>query len=165
MANQHWQLATESRIEMRTSRIGMMSFHAHAPVTAGTIDLTNGIVKVEFTVAIDRVSTGNPLFDPEVHALVRSASDGNLTFTGQGSTLTQVPGFAQAGNVKVPLDVSADERALAADAHGAVLLKLSAATAFQNISVPLPGLGHISHVEVTISGTLHVEPGQQSSSN
>lgn len=148
--NGSWTLATESTIQLKTSRIGLLSVHAHAPVVTGTATITDGHVELEFVVAIDKVRTGNPVLDPEVHALVRSGSDGMLTFAGTGEALDGVEGHATAGNIKVPLQLQADGRP---DADS-LDLDVRGQTTFEDIHLPLPGMGHIKKIDVDISGLL-----------
>jgi hypothetical protein len=135
-------------MSMRTSRIGLLSVHAHAPVIDGHASIADGEVTLTFVVAINEVSTGNPLLDPEVHALVNSGSDGRLTFTGTGASLAEVTGHASAGNVTVPLELAA--RPQSGDPQ--LPLELTGKTTFRNIHLPLPGMGHISHVDIDIEG-------------
>lgn len=145
-----WTLTNESTISLKTSRIGLLSVHAHAPVVGGTASIGDGHVRLQFVVAIDRVSTSNPLLDPEVHALVKSSSDGTLTFIGTGATLTGVTGQASAGNVTVPLSLAATPEPTG-DTWD---LDLTGRTQFRDIHVPLPGMGHIHEVDVDISGLI-----------
>ncbi len=144
----NWTLANTSTISLKTSRIGFLSVHAHAPVIAGSVRIADGDVSLELVVAINQVSTGNPLLDPEVHALVNSGSDGTLRFKGTGASLAVVTGHAAAGNVKVPLELAAQPQ----DSGGDLPLQLKGKTTFRNIHLPLPGMGHISHVDVDIDG-------------
>ena len=132
-----------SIMRIRTSRIGLLTIHATAPIVAGEIsdsDLT-------FTVRLDEVSTGNPLLDPEVHALIHEITTGTLTFTGQrdGDTFT---GKATAGQISVPLDLSAHE--------GEGVVAVAGTSTFSDLHVPLPGMGHVQHLEVDIDGNLHL---------
>jgi len=145
-----WTLADQSTIALKTSRVGLMSFHAHAPVVRGSVVLSPENVQVEFVVAINEVSTGNPLLDPEVHALVRSGSDGTLTFSGTGASLAEVTGHATAGNITVPLELSGNASA----SSDLVDLQIDGKTEFRDIHLPLPGLGHIKHIDIDINGLL-----------
>lgn len=145
-----WTLGSHSDITLRTSRLGLLSVHAHAPVVEGQVDIDNGEVSLTFVVAIDQVSTGNPLLDPEVHALVNSGSDGKLTFTGSGASLAEVTGHASAGNVTVPLELAARPQR----EDGEMPLELSGKTTFRDIHVPLPGMGRIRHIDIDIKGLL-----------
>jgi hypothetical protein len=144
-----WVLGEESTISLKTSRVGLLSIHAKAPVVDGQVRIADGQVEMTFVVAIDQVNTGNPLLDPEVHALVRSGSDGKLTFSGAGSALQELNGRASAGNITVPLELSATP----GDAHQEGW-HISGQTSFQDIRLPLPGLGHIKHIDVDITGLL-----------
>lgn len=145
-----WQLANQSTITMKTSRIGLFGIHAHAPVVDGKARIEDGEVMLEFIVAIDQVSTGNPVLDPEVHALVHSGSDGRLTFSGTGATLAEVTGHAVAGNVKVPLELAASPSTASDD----LLLQVTGRASFTDLHLPLPGMSHIHQVDIDIEGLL-----------
>lgn len=151
MSQGEWSIEGPSSIKLKTSRIGLMSFHAHAPVTDGVVRIGDGDVELEFAVAIDQVATGNPLLDPEVHALVKSESDGRLRFKGSGTDLQSLTGTASAGTITVPLDLSAQRQSGAA---GADDLSITGRTSFTDIHVPLPGIGHIKHIDINIEGLL-----------
>lgn len=146
-----WSVDGPSTISLKTSRVGLMSFHAHAPVVHGTVRIDDGDVEVQFDVAIDQVATGNPLLDPEVHALVRAQSDGRLRFQGNGADLTALTGTASAGTISIPLELVAAESQTTDDG---VDLQINGQTSFKDIHVPLPGLGHIKHIDIDISGVL-----------
>lgn len=147
-----WRVAQESVINMKTSRIGLFSVHAKAPVVDGTAQISDGEVTLEFIVAIDQVRTGNPILDPEVHALVNSTSDGRLTFSGTGASLAEVNGHASAGTITVPLELVADPDSN--DVDDALGLQLRGRTTFTDIHLPLPGMGHIKHLDIDIDGLI-----------
>lgn len=151
MSQDEWRIDGPSSIRLKTSRIGLMSFHAHAPVTDGLVRIADGDVELEFAVAIDQVATGNPLLDPEVHALVKSQSDGQLRFKGSGSALNSLTGTASAGTITVPLELTAQRKSGSA---GADDLALTGRTSFTDIHVPIPGIGHIKHIDIDIEGLL-----------
>lgn len=136
-------LGERSSMHIRTNRLGLLAIHATAPVVNGTVSDTD----LHFTVRIDQVDTGNPLLDPELHALIHELTSGELTFTGRrdGEVYS---GQAQAGNIVVPLALSA--------ADGAGMLQVEGNSSFSDVHVPLPGLGHIRHLEVDIDGRLHL---------
>lgn len=146
-----WSVDGPSTISLKTSRVGLMSFHAHAPVVDGSVLIGDGDVELQFDVAIDQVATGNPLLDPEVHALVKSQSDGKLRFKGSGSELGTLTGTATAGTITVPLELVAAQSPTHNDG---VDLQINGQTSFKDIHVPLPGLGHIKHIDIDISGVL-----------
>ncbi|MDQ1246497.1 MAG: hypothetical protein QG597_865 [Actinomycetota bacterium] len=145
-----WQVGSDSQITLKTSRIGLFAIHAHAPVTDGVATIADGSVTLEFSVAIDQVTTGNPLLDPEVHALVHSGSDGRLVFRGEGGSLAELTGEATAGNISVPLELCASPT----PGSGSMDVKLNGKTEFRDIHLPLPGMGHIKQVDVDIDGLL-----------
>lgn len=138
-------LSDGSRMHVRTNRLGLVSIQATAPVLDGEVSDTT----LTFTVRIDQVTTGNPLLDPELHALIREITRGTLTFSGERSGDT-FEGRAQAGSIVVPLSLNT---------HGAAdgPLEISGSSQFADVHVPLPGLGHIKRLVVDIDGRLHVE--------
>ena len=128
-----------SSMHVRTSRIGLLAIEATAPVVAGSWSPSD----LSFTVRIDAVNTGNPLLDPELHALVHRVTSGQLDYTGRGDG----PGFsgeATAGDIRVPLDLQTTD-----SDQG---LQIAGTTTFQNLRLPLPGMGHVRHLEVHITG-------------
>jgi hypothetical protein len=132
-----------SQMNVRTNRVGLLSIHATAPVIDGEVSDT----ALSFTVRIDQVVTGNPLLDPELHALIREITRGTLTYSGRRNG-DAFEGQATAGSIVVPLTLNA---------RGTGPLEISGSSQFADVHVPLPGLGHIKHLIVDIDGSLHVE--------
>ncbi len=136
-------LSENSSMNIKTSRIGLLTIHATAPIVDGQLsdsDLT-------FTVRIDEVNTGNPLLDPELHALIHEITSGTLTFSGQrdGDVYS---GHATAGQISVPLALSTTIQQSEVAVAGT--------STFEDVHVPLPGLGHIRHLAVDIDGSLYL---------
>lgn len=131
-------------MHIRTNRIGLLSIHASAPVVDGTVSDTSLV----FTVRIDQVATGNPLLDPELHALIHEITQGTLTFTGEKQAET-FSGQATAGNITVPLTLRTSQT------DGGPLV-VQGSSRFSDVHVPLPGMGHIRHLEVDIDGHIHL---------
>jgi hypothetical protein len=102
-----------------------------------------------FTVRIDRVATGNPVLDPELHALIRELTSGTLRFEGRRAG-QGFDGTAIAGNITVPLKLSATPSESGP-------LRLEGRSSFADVHVPLPGMGHIKHLEVDIDGHIRLE--------
>lgn len=135
---------SDSTVQIRTSRIGLLTIHAVAPVVDGEVS----DAELSFTVRIDEVSTGNPLLDPELHALIHEITSGTLQFVGQRAGEVYA-GTASAGDITVPLSLALDPEQTTAQVRGS--------STFSNLHVPLPGMGHIKHLQVDIDGHLHLE--------
>lgn len=133
-----------SEMHVRTNRLGLLTIHATAPVVDGAVSDTT----LTFTVRIDQVATGNPLLDPELHALIREITRGTLTFSGEHNEGVY-EGHATAGSITVPLSLSTS------GSNGGPL-EVSGTSQFSDVHVPLPGLGHIKHLVIDIDGRLHV---------
>lgn len=125
------------------NRIGLLMIHATAPVEGGHLSTR----ELAFSVRIDHVDTGNPLLDPELHALIRQITNGTLVFQGRRSGHGYT-GTASAGAVTIPLE-------LLAETVGSTL-ELTGQSHFSDVHVPLPGLGHIKALDVTIEGRLNL---------
>lgn len=136
-------IGESSTVAIKTNRIGLLTIHASAPIVHGEITDTD----LTFTVRIDEVRTGNPLLDPELHALIHEVTSGVLEFSGQreGDVFS---GNATAGQITVPLDLAAEEEQASVSVRGT--------SSFTDIHLPLPGLSHIHHLEVDIDGRLHL---------
>ena len=136
-------LTQNSLMRIRTSRIGLLTVHAVAPIVAGRLSETD----LTFTVQIDEVTTGNPLLDPELHALIHRITGGTLTFTGQRSE-GGYAGTATAGQITIPLDLLTRIEA--------TTVAVSGTSTFSDLHVALPGMEHIKHLEVDIEGHLNL---------
>ncbi|MCU0297420.1 MAG: hypothetical protein MUF33_02730 [Candidatus Nanopelagicales bacterium] len=101
-------------MHIRTNRLGLVSIQASAPVVDGRI----WDAGLEFTVRIDRVSTGNPLLDPELHALIHQLTSGTLTFSGTRDGDTFVTGASRFSDVHVPLPALGHIHHLEVDIYG-----------------------------------------------
>ena len=71
-------------------------------------------------------------------------------FSGEGGSLGGLSGHATAGTITVPLELAGDP-ALSADSMD---LQINGSTEFEDIHLPLPGMGHIKKLEVDIDGLL-----------
>ena len=152
-----WQVvAREGHITIKTSRIGMFTIDASAPIVGGEADWTSGKVTLKFQVGINEVKTGNRLLDPEVHALVNSGSDGVLTFDGEGHMSdreVRFEGRAWAGNIEVPLVLIGEPQDDGGDGQLRDV-KIDGTATFEDVHLPLPGMGHVKSIDVEIEGLL-----------
>ncbi len=145
-----------SDISIETSRVGFLRIHATAPITGGQLTISDDEVVMNFGVAINEVRTSSHILDPEVRSLVNGHSDGILRFSGQGRTApaaVDLIGKSQAGDVVVDLALKATPHD---DAHRPALA-VAGESHFENIHLPLPGLGDIRRITVTITGLLDLQ--------
>lgn len=154
-----WQVvARQGHIKLRTSRIGMFTIDATAPIVGGEADWAAGKATLKLQVGISEVKTGNRLLDPEVHALVNSGSDGVLTFDGEGHVSdreVRFEGRAWAGSVEVPLVLTGEPQDGGEDDEFRDV-KIDGTATFEDIHVPLPGFGHVKSIDVEIEGLLRL---------
>lgn len=145
----------DSTFALKTNRIGLFAIHASAPVSSAQATVTSSRTTLRMDVNIAKVSTGNPLLDPEVHALVMKSSDGSLVFEGHGADLVQgISGEAAAGNVTVPLTLTGGSQLDGDDLE----LPLLGTAVFRDLHLPLPGLGHVKELRINIEGLLRLAP-------
>lgn len=140
---------------MKTSRIGLFTFNATAPIVGGELDEgTNRSLTV--LLKIDELSAGNRLLDSQARSLVKSGSDGILTFVGEGDedNAEAFSGTAKAGDVEVPMTVLLGAALDTTDEYREV--KLSGQATFNDVHIPLPGLSNIKSIDVQLEGVLRL---------
>jgi len=142
--------ATVARL--RTQRIGLMSFELEAPVTSGRLELSATRSELMLTLNIAEVRVGNPLMQAAARALVGSGESATLTFDayGQDDDAMHFAGTARAGDVEVPMEVTA-----AVDEQGdAVTITLTGWARFTDVKIPLPGMSRVNTIEVDVSAAI-----------
>lgn len=150
-----WQIsATEGHIELVTSKIGLFSVKAHAPIIGGEADWQPDDADLKLLIGIDQAKTGNPLLDPQLRSFIKRTSDGILTFEGSGHVHDDEVNFsgeAWAGTIRVPMSLTGDS-AGELDHERDVQIKGSAT--FTDVSIPLPGFSKVREIDIHITGFL-----------
>lgn len=150
-----WQVSgSEGHIELETSRIGLFTVKAHAPILGGDADWEANSADLLLKIAIDQAKTGNPLLDPQLRSFIRRTSDGILTFEGSGHVSddeVKFDGEAWAGTVRVPMTI-------AGTSHGELDherdVKILGNATFTDVKIPLPGFSKVNEIDITVTGFL-----------
>ncbi len=149
------------RIHMKTSRVGLISVNAHAPIIGGFADWLAHKADLAIDIGIGNISTGNALLDPEVRSLINKGSDGVLRFVGAGHATNdelRFEGHATAGNIVVPIVLLGRPGGLSE--HDVLDIVLSGTATFEDIKLPLPGFGHVKKIDVHIAGDIKLVRGE-----
>ena len=137
---------------LRTQRIGLMSFDIEAPVTSGRLQLAQTSSELELNLDLTELRVGNPLMQAAARSLVGSGENSRLTFDAMGAAddLLRFTGTARAGDVEVPMEVTA---ALSETDH-AITVTLTGWARFTDVHIPLPGMGRVNTIEVDVSAEI-----------
>ncbi|CAB4951090.1 MAG: hypothetical protein F2842_07190 [Actinobacteria bacterium] len=143
-------------VMLRTQRIGLMRVELNAPVTGGLLVLGSSSSELMLTLNIAEVRVGNPLMQAAARALVGSSDSSLLRFDAEGADddLLRFLGTARAGDVEVPMEITAAVGPLGAS----LPVVLSGWATFTDVSIPLPGMGRVSTIEADISGRVAFLP-------
>lgn len=148
-----WEvLADNSQLHVKTSRLGLISVQATAPVGGGRLsdaDPSSGRRSLRIEVLISRVRTDEHFIDPELHELIMKTSDGVLVFEGDGIG-SEFQGNSSAGTIVLPMSLSL---ALGSgNAAGVLPTSVDGRVDISDMHVPLPGFSRFRSASVTITG-------------
>lgn len=139
-------------VKLRTQRIGLMSFDLEAPVTAGQLDLSKSGSELQLTLNIAEVRVTNPLMQAAARALVGSGDNATLVFDAVGADDDPLRflGTARAGDVEVPMEVSAS----LGETQSPLPITLTGWARFTDVKIPLPGMSRVNTIEVEVSAII-----------
>jgi hypothetical protein len=142
----------DAHVHLKTQRIGLITLEVDAPVSAGHLHVGPDSSAFRIELALDRLSTPNPLLEKAARALVSRGNGEALVFdaTGPGGAGSwSFSGDARAGDVVVPMSVDARLR------DGGTLDVTGEAT-FHDVHIPLPGLSHLKEISFAVSAALPI---------
>ncbi|MBP7972932.1 MAG: hypothetical protein WAT42_07335 [Candidatus Nanopelagicales bacterium] len=152
-----WQIQPrEGEVHMKTSRVGLFSISATAPIVGGEADWTTAEADLVIQIGLNEMKTGNSLLDPEVQKLINRGSDGMLTFKGSGHAHddeVRFEGTATAGNVVVPMILLGEAEE---ESETQREVKVSGTATFDDLHLPLPGLSHVRKIDLHIEAMLRL---------
>lgn len=154
-ATGQWKVqAATSKIKVVTSRIGVVTITATAPVTGGTLTLARSQAELEFQVDINATHTRHPALDPEIHMIVMRESNGLLSYRGVSQldgNRFRFAGHARAGKSAVPLVLVT--RACEVN-EPAFEMAITGTVTFSHLNLSVLRLPRITGLQVQIVGTL-----------
>ncbi|MFM8352129.1 MAG: hypothetical protein ACKN9D_13820 [Actinomycetales bacterium] len=153
-----WRVPTpDAHVRLRSNRIGLMDLEASAPVRSGLLTVSADAARIELVLALEQLRASF-LLERAARALVSAHQVHDLAYdaTGPGGKAPwSVRGDAIAGNVVVDLTVEVTPRGPAHDEMAQVELRGFAALGA--VELPLPGLGRIDDLRVTLDSVLALQ--------
>lgn len=139
-------------VRLRTQRIGFLGvLDVEAPVVGGLLDVgSDQQLRVELS--LSSLRTPNPLMQTAARALVHSGNGDVLVFhaAARPDDPWEFDGTARAGDVEVPMRV----RVAPVEADRSLHLDVTGWARFDDVHIPLPGLGGIRTIEADVSGRI-----------
>ena len=148
----------EAVVRLRSNRIGVMNLEATAPIRRGLVTVTDAEVTVDLVLALDRLRTSF-LLERAARSLIAQHKAHDLSYAGTGSggpSPWQVQGDAVCVDVVIDLAVTVTPMGPAHDPMSRV--DLLGHAALGRVELPLPGLGGIDDLRVTLDSVLDLVP-------
>ena len=141
-------------VRLRSGRVGLVTVDVKAPIVSGTCTLDDDSLRLELSIALDRLRTRSPILQAAARMLITRHHATRLSFVGTGKPCApwHVCGTAQAGDVEVPLTLSITR--LPADA--AEHLELTGTAQVGTVHLPLPGLGTVEDFAFDVDARVRV---------
>lgn len=136
---------------------GLMDLDVSAPVRAGQLLLGSADIRLDLTVALDQVKTGNFLTEHAARAFIAGYRAHDLVYSGAGGwakDASQVRGSAKAGSLDVDIELSI--KPVDTDWDAMSEIELIGSAAFGRVTIPLPGVGTVDDLIIDIDAKLTV---------
>ncbi len=136
-------------VNLKTGRIGLMRLDLQAPVLGGHLNLAKSSSDLEIVLDLGQVRTGNPIIQSAMRSLVGTGQDSHLVFQAAGAAddLLRFEGQAQAGDVVVPMEVTA----VITGSAPKLKVELTGWARFTDVHLPLPGMSRVDSIEVDVN--------------
>ena len=152
----HWTVSDDAgHVRLRSGRIGLMTVDVRAPVISGSLTVDRSGIEFDLELALDRLTTGNPLMQAAARALVTNNDARRLTYAATGLTVSpwQVTGTAQAGTISLALGLLIRPDGPASEV---TTLAINGTANVGTVHLPLPGLGTVRDFAFDVEGSLTV---------
>ena len=157
-------------VRLRSGRIGLMSVDVAAPVIEGAFAIDESGVIFTLTMALDELRTGNFIMQAAARTLVKGHRATRLVYRGQGSADGAAPGLdqrsgggpwlvsglAQAGDIKVELDLTVTQ--IGGTSDHLTEIEIIGSASMGTVHLPLPGMGTVNDFAFDVEARLTVLP-------
>lgn len=154
-----WRVGNpEAVVRLRSNRVGLMNLEATAPIRRGQVDVTETEVTVDLVLALDQLRTSF-LIERAARSLVAQHKAHDLSFMGTGAggpSPWRVQGDAVCVDVVIDLAVTVTPIGPAHDPMSRV--DLLGHAALGRVELPLPGMGALDDLHVTLDSALDLVP-------
>ena len=134
-----------------------MDVDVSAPVRAGDLWIQDTDIRMNLTIALDRIKTGNFLTDGAVRAFISGYRAHDLVYAGAGSTAgeaAEISGQASAGTIDTQIVLAVSP--VGTDWQSMNEIEIIGTAEFGRVHIPLPGVGTVDDLVVDINARLAV---------
>ena len=147
-------------VRLRSSQSsGRVDIDVSAPVRAGDLWIQETDVRMNLTIALDRIKTGNFLTDGAVRAFISGYRAHDLVYAGAGSTAgeaAEISGQASAGTIDTQIVLAVSP--VGTDWQSMNEIEIIGTVGFGRVHIPLRGVGTVDDLVVDIDARLAVMP-------
>ena len=140
-------------VRLRTGDVGLLDVDVTAPVRRGSLQITAGRASMSLVIALDQLRTGNFLTEHAARAFITGQGAHDLEYEGAG-TAHELP-FAVTGQAKAgQLDLSIGLTVMLLGGQQPTEAELTGSTSFGQVHIPIPGVGTVDDLTITIDARL-----------
>ena len=129
-----------------------------APIDSADLTIDDDGVVLTMSIGLDRVKTGNVLLDIGLSGFLSSYGAKELQYVGSGPSDVDpllVGGVATSGRVVVDLELALREIHVS---EGLITLQVSGTAIFEDVEVPIPGIGRLSDLTLQVTAEIPLVP-------
>ena len=136
---------------------GLMTLDVSAPVRGGELRVQSTDLRLDLTIALDQIKTGNFLTEHAARAFIAGYKAHDLVYQGRGQwpgEPVSVRGLAKAGSIDVEIELTVTP--VAGNWDSMAEIEIVGTAGFGTVHIPMPGLGTIDDLVVDIDARLRV---------
>lgn len=145
-------------VRLRTAQgSGVMNLDVSAPVRTGSLRMAASQFRLDLTIALDRIRTGNFLTEHAARAFIAGYRAHDLVYAGSGnwpSEPVNVRGPAKAGQIDVEIELTVSP--VDADWNAMSEIEIVGTAGFGTVHIPMPGVGTVDDLVIDIDARLRV---------
>jgi hypothetical protein len=153
-----WRKSAQMVILELQSQVKGKNLTLKAPIDSADLTIDDSGAVLTMGIGLDRVKTGNFLLDIGLSGFLSSYGAKELQFVGSGPSGVDpllVGGVATSGRVAVDLELCLTEITLSG---GSTAIRLSGSAVFDDVDVPIPGIGRLSDLTLLAHAEIPLDP-------
>ena len=153
-----WTKTSSAVILELQSQVKGKSLTLKAPIDSADLTSDDAGIVLTMSIGLDRVKTGNFLLDIGLSGFLSSYGAKELQYVGSGPCGVEpllVGGVATSGRVVVDLELVLAE---IQPSMAAMTLNVSGTAVFNDVDVPIPGIGRLSDLTLQVHAEIPLDP-------